>query len=95
MRLLRPCLVLSALLLTMVSRCAAAATEPVPAFDRVPGVVIAHSPKSTRVYLGSAGIAKLSDGSYLAKHDEFGPGSTEKTNAVTKVYRSTNRGETW
>ena len=95
MRILRPCLVLSALLLTMVSRCAAAATEPVPAFDRVPGVVIAHSPKSTRVYLGSAGIAKLSDGSYLAKHDEFGPGSTEKTNAVTKVYRSTNRGETW
>ena len=95
MRLLRPSLVLPALLLTVLRPGAAAAPEPAAAMDRVPGVVIAHSPKSTRVFLGSAGIAKLSDGSYLAKHDEFGPGSTEKTNAVTKVYRSANQGETW
>ncbi len=66
-----------------------------PDHTKVPGVVIAHSPKSSRVFLGSAGIVALPDGTYLAKHDEFGPGSTEKTAAVTRVYRSTDRGRTW
>jgi len=66
-----------------------------PDHSKVPGVVIAHSPKASRVFLGSAGIAVLPDGSYLAKHDEFGPGSTEKVSAVTRVYRSTDRGLTW
>jgi hypothetical protein len=63
--------------------------------DTVPGVVIAHSPASSQIYIGSAGIARLSDGSYLAKHDEFGKGSTEYESALTLVYRSTDRGETW
>ncbi len=66
-----------------------------PEHAKVPGVVIAHSPKSSRVFLGSAGIAVLPDGTYLAKHDEFGPGSTEQKSAVTKVYRSTDRGRSW
>lgn len=66
-----------------------------PDHARVPGVVIAHSPKASRVFLGSAGIAVLPDGTYLAKHDEFGPGSTEQKSAVTRVYRSTDRGRSW
>lgn len=78
---------------------AASAATPAPAakpdHSKVPGVVIAHSPKSSRIFLGSAGIAALPDGTYLAKHDEFGPGSTEKVRAVSRVYRSTDRGRTW
>lgn len=61
----------------------------------VPGVVITHQPASSRIYLGSPGIAILPDGSYLAKCDEFGPGSTEHQSAVTRVYRSEDRGLTW
>jgi len=72
-----------------------AATPAAPDHSQVPGVVIAHSPKSTRIFLGSAGIVALPDGTYLAKHDEFGPGSTEKTNAITRVYRSVDRGRSW
>ena len=72
-----------------------AVSAATPEHAKVPGVVIAHSPKSSRVFLGSAGIVALPDGTYLAKHDEFGPGSTEKVAAVTRVYRSTDRGRTW
>ncbi|WP_438480073.1 exo-alpha-sialidase [Oleiharenicola lentus] len=61
----------------------------------VPGVVVAHSPKSSKVYIGSPGLVALPNGDYLAKWDEFGPGSTEKVSAVTRVYRSKNRGQTW
>lgn len=61
----------------------------------VPGVVIAHYPKSSGKYVGSPGIAIVGDGIYLAKHDEFGPKSTEHTSAVTQLYRSADRGITW
>lgn len=61
----------------------------------VPGVVVAHSPASSGIYIGSAGIARLSDGTYLMKHDEFGPKSTEHTSAITRVYRSIDRGLHW
>jgi hypothetical protein len=47
----------------------------------VPGVIVAHSPGASGVYYGSAGLVRLPDGTYLAKHDEFGPGSTEYENA--------------
>ena len=63
--------------------------------DSVPGVVIAHSPASSGKYIGSAGLAILHNGTYLAKHDEFGPNSTEHTSAITRVYRSTDKGESW
>lgn len=76
-----------------VAVCAAPAAAP--DHTKVPGVVIAHSPKASRVFLGSAGLAVLPDGTYLAKHDEFGPGSTEQRSAVTKVHRSSDRGRTW
>ena len=58
----------------------------------VPGVVITHSPKSTRKYVGSPGILILSDGTYLAKSDEFGPGSTFN---ITHLFRSRNQGLSW
>ena len=64
-------------------------------FSKVPGVVVDHSPASSGIYLGSAGIAVLSDGAYLAKCDEFGPKSTEHQRAVTRVHRSDDRGATW
>lgn len=72
------------------------ANEPrEPDHSRVPGVVIAHSPAASGIYIGSPGIVVLPDGAYLAKHDEFGPQSTEGTNAITHVYRSTDRGRSW
>jgi hypothetical protein len=63
--------------------------------DVVPGVVVAHSPAKSGKFIGSAGIALLADGTLLAKHDEFGPQSTEYSSAITRVYRSQNRGQTW
>ena len=62
---------------------------------QVPGTIIAHSPASSGIYIGSAGIVKLSSGEYLAKHDEFGPGSTEYVSAITRVYRSVDQGSSW
>jgi hypothetical protein len=64
-------------------------------FAKVPGIVIAHQPAADRVYIGSPSIAVLDNGDYLATHDLFGPKSTEHTSAVTRVFRSTDRGQTW
>jgi hypothetical protein len=63
--------------------------------EAVPGVVINHIPSSSGVYIGSPGIAVLPNGDYLAKHDEFGPRSTEGGVAITQVFRSADRGRTW
>jgi hypothetical protein len=63
--------------------------------EEPPGVVINYIPSSTQVYVGSPGIAVLPNGHYLAKHDEFGPKSTENTVAVTPVFRSVDRGLSW
>jgi len=60
-----------------------------------PGVAIHYSPAADKIYLGSPGIAKLSNGTYLAKCDEFGTGSVEHKKAVTLVFRSTDRGKSW
>ena len=68
---------------------------PVPAASGPPGVVIDHQPAATRQYIGSPSIAILPDGAYVASHDFFGPGSTQSTSAVTRVFRSTDRGATW
>ncbi len=86
---------------TSWSVCAAALLLPgiVPAaeadFSKVPGTIITHSPASTRVYIGSPGIAVLKDGAYLTKCDEFGPGTTEHVSAVSNVFRSQDGGKTW
>jgi hypothetical protein len=63
--------------------------------SQVPGTVIAHYHKSEGKYVGSPGIAVVGDGVYLAKHDEFGPGSTEHQSAVSQLYRSEDAGKTW
>ncbi len=63
--------------------------------DQPPGVVISYIPARTQVYVGSPGIAVLPNGHYLAKHDEFGPKSTENRDAVTPVFRSVDRGLSW
>ncbi|MBI2924732.1 MAG: exo-alpha-sialidase [Verrucomicrobia bacterium] len=57
-----------------------------------PGVVIAHSPASSGIYLGSPSIALLPDGSLVASHDLFGPSTTHDR---TRVFASKDRGATW
>ncbi len=81
------CLYLS--IVTILSALGAARAE------QPPGVVINYIPSRTQIYVGSPGIAVLPDGHYLAKHDEFGPKSTENTEAVTPVFRSVDRGASW
>jgi hypothetical protein len=60
--------------------------------SEVPGVVLAHSPGESEKYIGSPSIIVLEDGTYLASHDFFGPGTNFDRGAV---YRSEDRGETW
>ena len=63
--------------------------------NQVPGVIITHIPATEERYIGSPSIAILPDGNYVVSHDEFGPRSTEKTSAVTHLFRSTDQGNTW
>lgn len=65
----------------------AAAEPPLP-----PGVVVAHSPASTRQYLGSPSLVLLPDGVILVSHDFFGPGTTGD---VVDIHASSDRGRTW
>ena len=67
----------------------------VAAAEDVPGVVINHIPASSQIYIGSPGIAVLPNGDYIAKHDQFGPRSTEHGHAVTEVFGSSDRGASW
>jgi hypothetical protein len=73
----------------------AARIGPAADFSKVPGIVIAHSPQASGVYLGTPGIAIVDYETYIAKCDEFGPNSTEKTHGVTRVFRSDDRGQSW
>ena len=57
-----------------------------------PGTVIDHIPASTGQYIGSPGLALLGDGTYVASHDVFGPGSTYDT---TRLFRSDDGGRSW
>jgi hypothetical protein len=57
----------------------------------VPGVVINHHPANSGVYIGSPSLVILTNGTYVASHDEFGPNGTN----VTWVSRSLDRGQTW
>jgi hypothetical protein len=60
-----------------------------------PGVVIDPQPAATRQYIGSPSIAILPNGDFVSSHDFFGPGSTQSTSAVTRVFRSQDKGRTW
>lgn len=59
-----------------------------------PGVVVNHIKKETRIYLGSPGICILPNGDYLISHDESGPGTVGYPN-VTRVFKSSDKGQTW
>jgi len=63
-----------------------------PDQTRVPGVIVAHSPASSGVYLGSPALAVLPGGEYVASLDYFGPGTEMNTNSI---YRSSDQGTTW
>ncbi|MCH3994185.1 MAG: glycoside hydrolase [Prevotella sp.] len=86
---IRGCLCLLGLLF-LVAPSQSVADVPV-----VPGTVIDHIPKSTGKFIGSPSICILPDGVYIASHDEFGPRSAEWQDAVTDVFRSSDRGKTW
>ena len=60
-----------------------------------PGVVIDHLPAEGQQYVGSPSIARLPDGTLVAAHDHFGPGSSEWSSAVTAVFSSSDGGMTW
>lgn len=62
------------------------------ASDIPPGVVIAHMPASSKIYLGSPALAILPDGKYVVAHDTFGPGSPLN---VEELYESGDRGLSW
>ena len=81
--------------LLAAATCGADAEADEPNLSRVPGVVIDHVPASTGRYVGSPSLAVLPDGGYLATHDLFGPKSNEHVSATTRVFRSSDRGETW
>jgi len=61
----------------------------------VPGVVIDHQPAASGRYVGSPSIVILPGGDYVASHDVFGPKSSYRERAVTRVFRSADRGKTW
>jgi hypothetical protein len=60
--------------------------------EKVPGIPIVHSPKSSGKYLGSPSIIILPNGEYLMSFDFFGPGCTSD---IVQVYKSSDKGKTW
>ena len=60
-----------------------------------PGIVIHHSPASSGRYIGTPAICIAPNGDYLASHDYFGPKSGEHVLATGRLYRSTDKGQTW
>lgn len=59
-----------------------------------PGVVVNHSKKSTKVFLGTPSICILPNGDYLISHDESGAGTVGAPNA-THIFKSSDKGKTW
>ncbi|MEQ7801487.1 exo-alpha-sialidase [Pedobacter sp. ASV1-7] len=64
-------------------------------YSDIPGIVISYQDSDGGQYIGSPGICILPNGDYIATHDLFGKKSTEFTSAISKVYRSNNKGKTW
>lgn len=76
----------------------AVGTKPRPSalsHPELPGVPIASSPPSSGRYLGSPMLVRCADGSLLASHDWYGPGSTETRIGQTFLLRSRDHGATW
>lgn len=61
---------------------------------QVPGVIINHSPASSKIYLGSPSIAILPNGDYVVSHDCFGPGARAK-GFRTSIFNSKDKGKNW
>lgn len=61
----------------------------------VPGIVVNHLPASTQTYIGSPGFCILPGGDFVASHDHFGPSSTEHEQALTSIFKSSDKGKTW
>lgn len=59
-------------------------------FSKVPGVVIDHSPASSKIYLGTPSICILPDGTYVVSHDLF-----NKNERIVRVFESKDKGESW
>ncbi|GAB3248027.1 sialidase family protein [Larkinella harenae] len=66
-----------------------------PDFSGVPGAIVAYSPASSGLYIGSPSLCVLPNGDYLASHDLFGPKSNEFVRPNSRIYRSTDKGKTW
>jgi hypothetical protein len=66
-----------------------------PLTHHVPFVVVDYSPQSSGIFIGSPSLAVLTNGHYVASHDEFGPKSTEHTSAISRIFRSEDRGQNW
>ncbi len=80
---------------SIVAAAAVLACLGCPAGAAPPGVVVDWLPAEGGQYVGSPSIVRLPDGTLLASHDHFGPGSSEWTSAVTAVFRSGDAGATW
>lgn len=82
-----------------IPHCASGTPDP----SLAPGVAIGHQPAPSLLaiatgrdqYVGSPSITILADGTYIASHDVFGRGSSQDTSGITKIYRSTDRGNHW
>lgn len=62
---------------------------------KVPGLVVDYLPASSKTFIGSPSIVILSNGDYVASHDFFGPATTEHQEALTAVFRSSDKGKSW
>src|SRR5512140_2484136 len=71
------------------------ASVAAPLSNTVPGVVVDYSPQSSGIFIGSPSLAVLTNGDYVASHDEFGPRSAEHVRAVSQIFRSQDRGASW
>lgn len=57
-----------------------------------------YQPERTRTYLGSPSLVRLPDGTIVASHDYFGPGSPknrDQAECLTSIYRSEDDGASW
>jgi len=68
---------------------------PAPGEIALPGTVVAYSPPSSGIFLGSPSLLRCADGSLLVSHDQYGPGAHEDQVGRTYLYRSRDEGCTW
>ena len=83
------------LLVLLVNQFLLAQAQYTDQTTQVPGVVIAHQAAASGQYIGSPSMAILPNGDYVASHDFFGPQSSEFVQAITTVYRSADKGQSW